>query len=137
VYQTDAEENEGTGFAFACASQGVPWMIVRGISDTPWHPNAYDGVIASDHAAKVVVYVVDHLTGAISPKPATFADLSTETNANAAGYVIAKQAWFTVGPVTKVSYVAADGNTKTLAGPALKALEKEYTYSASTIKPVG
>jgi len=137
VYQTDAEENEGTGFAFACASQGVPWMIVRGISDTPWHPNAYDGVIASDHAAKVAVYVVDHLTGAISPKPATFADLSPETSSKAAGYVIAKQAWFTVGPVTKVSYVAADSKTKTLAGPALKALEKEYTYGASTTKPVG
>lgn len=137
VYQTDAEENEGTGFAFTCASQGVPWMVVRGISDTPWHPNAYDGVIASDHAAKVVVYVVDHLTGTISPKPATFTDLSPETNAKVAGYVVAKQAWFSVGPVTKVSYVAADGKTKTLSGAALKALEKEYTYGASTIKPVG
>jgi adenosylhomocysteine nucleosidase len=112
-------------------------MIVRGISDTPWHPNAYDAVIASDHAAKVVVYVVDHLTGAISPKPATFADLSPETNAKVAGYVVAKQAWFSVDPVTKVSYVTANGKTKTLAGSALKALEKEYTYGASTIKPVG
>ena len=70
-------------------------------------------------------------------KPATFADLSPETSSKAAGYVIAKQAWFTVGPVTKVSYVAADGKTKTLSGAALKALEKEYTYGASTIKPVG
>ena len=35
LYQTDAEENEGSGFAFSNAQLGVPWLIVRGISDTP------------------------------------------------------------------------------------------------------
>jgi adenosylhomocysteine nucleosidase len=133
VYQTDAEENEGTGFAFACAAQGVPWMLIRGISDTPWYPNAYDGVIASDHAAKVAVYVVDHLPATISRQPATFADLSPETNARTAGYVIAKQAWYGIGPVTKVTYVAQNGKTETLAGAALKALEKEYSYRAGKL----
>jgi adenosylhomocysteine nucleosidase len=133
VYQTDAEENEGTGFAFACAAQGVPWMLIRGISDTPWHPNAYDGVIASDHAAKVAIYVVDHLPATISRQPVTFADLSPETNARTAGYVIAQQAWYSIGPVTKVTYVAQNGKTKTLAGAALKALEKEYSYRASKL----
>jgi adenosylhomocysteine nucleosidase len=133
VYQSDAEENEGTGFAFACASQGVPWMLIRGISDTPWHPNAYDGIIASDHAAAVAVYAVEHLSATISPKPATFADLSSETNARVAGYVIAKQAWYKVGPVTKVTYSATNGKTVTLSGAPLKKLEKEYTYGASKI----
>jgi adenosylhomocysteine nucleosidase len=137
VYQSDAEENEGTGFAFACAAEGVPWMLIRGISDTPWHPNAYDGIIASVNAAKVARYVVDHLPATISRTPTTFADLSPETNARTAGYVIANQAWYSIGPVTKVTYVAANGKTKTLSGAALKALEKEYTYGASKIGPIG
>ena len=137
LYQSDAEENEGTGFAFACAAEGVPWMLIRGISDTPWHPNAYDGVIASDHAASVAVWVVEHLGTTISRRAATFADLSPETNARTDGYVIAKQAWYNVGPVSKVTYVASNGKTKTLSGAALKALEKEYTYGASKIGPVG
>jgi len=133
VYQTDAEENEGTGFAFACATQGVPWMLIRGISDTPWHPNAYQGVIASDNAAKVAVYVVDHLAAKISAKPVVFTDLSPETNARTAGYVVAEQAWYSVGPVTKVTYVASNGKTKTLVGAALNKLKQEYSFSASKI----
>jgi adenosylhomocysteine nucleosidase len=137
VYQTDAEENEGTGFAFACAAQGVPWMIIRGISDTPWHPSAYDGIIASEHASNVAVFVVDHLPATLSHQPVTFADLSSETNARTTGYVIATQAWYSVGPVTKVTFVASDGKTKTLSGSALKVLENEYTYGASKIGPVG
>ena len=133
VYQTDAEENEGTGFAFACVAQGVSWMLVRGISDTPWHPDAYDGIIASDHAAKVAIYVVDHLPAMISRQPTILADLSPETNARTAGYVIAQQAWYGIGPVTKVTYVAQNGKTKTLTGAALKALEKEYSFGASKL----
>lgn len=137
LYQTDAEENEGTGFAFACASQGVPWMLIRGISDTPWHPNAYDGIIAADHAAKVAVYVVDHLSTTVNRAPATFADLSPETNARTDGYVIASGAWFSIGPVTKVAYTASNGKGETLSGAAPRLLEKEYTYAASKIGPVG
>jgi len=133
VYQSDAEENEGTGFAFACASQGVPWMLIRGISDTPWHPNAYDGVISSDHAAKVVVYVVEHLPASFSSKSAGYANLSRETNAKTVGYVIAQQAWYRIGTVTKVTFVNVHGKTVTLSGAPLKALEKEYTYGASKI----
>ncbi|MGD1012489.1 MAG: 5'-methylthioadenosine/S-adenosylhomocysteine nucleosidase [Acidimicrobiales bacterium] len=128
VYQSDAEENEGTGFAFACASQGVPWMLVRGISDTPWHPNAFQGVVASVNAAKVTIYVVDHLPDTINPAPAIWSDLSPYTNARKAGYVIAVKAWYKVGPVTKIEYMVSKGKTRTLSGGALAALEKEYTY---------
>jgi len=137
VYQSDAEENEGTGFAFACASQGVPWMLVRGISDTPWHPNAFQGVVASVNAAKVTIYVVDHLPDTINPAPAIWSDLSPYTNARKAGYVIAVKAWYKVGPVTKIEYMVSKGKTRTLSGGALAALEKEYTYGASKIGPVG
>jgi adenosylhomocysteine nucleosidase len=137
VYQTDAEENEGSGFAFACASQGVPWMLVRGISDTPWHPDAYDGVTASRHAAKVAISVVTHLPAEVTRTPVTFGDLSPGTNARAAGYMIAKQAWFSVGPVTKVTFKGANGRTVTLSGPELARLEKEYTYGASHVGSPG
>jgi adenosylhomocysteine nucleosidase len=34
LIQTDAEEDEGVGFAFANAMAGVPWTLARGISDT-------------------------------------------------------------------------------------------------------
>jgi adenosylhomocysteine nucleosidase len=36
LYQTDAEENEGNGFAFTNAQLDVPWLLVRGISDSVW-----------------------------------------------------------------------------------------------------
>jgi adenosylhomocysteine nucleosidase len=47
LYQTDAEENEASGFAFANAQMGVPWLLVRGISDTVLYPNAYDAIVSS------------------------------------------------------------------------------------------
>jgi adenosylhomocysteine nucleosidase len=133
LYQTDAEENEGSGFAFASASQGVPWLLIRGISDTPWHPNAYDGVIASAHAAEVAINEVEHLPAVVAKTPVAFSDLSPETNARTAGYLIASKAWFSVGPVTKVTYKSSTGKTATLSGAALSKLEQEYTYGASRI----
>jgi adenosylhomocysteine nucleosidase len=133
LYQTDAEENEGSGFAFASASQGVPWLLIRGISDTPWHPDAYDGVIASAHAAEVAINEVTHLPAVVAKTPVTFNDLSPETNARTAGYMIADKAWFSVGPVTKVTFKTSTGKTTTLSGAALSRLKQEYTYGASTI----
>ena len=56
LYQNDTEENEGTGFAFANAQLGVPWLLVRGVSDSVWYPDAYDGVLGSQHAAAVLRY---------------------------------------------------------------------------------
>jgi adenosylhomocysteine nucleosidase len=133
LYQSDAEENEGSGFAFACASQGVPWMVIRGISDTPWHPKAYDGIVASDHAARVAVNVVDHLPANVERAPATYSDLSADTNAKTAGYMIANQTWYSVDPVTKVVYTDSSGHKRTLSGAALQKLEEEYTYGASKL----
>jgi adenosylhomocysteine nucleosidase len=131
LFQTDAEENEGSGFAFANAAAGVPWMLVRGISDTPWYPDAYDADLASDRAANVVASMVAHLPVEVSKAPVTMDDLSRLANARQAGYLVASQAYFTVSPVTKVVYDSASGKTVTLTGSGLAKLIKEYAYGAA------
>ncbi|MDA8040527.1 MAG: nucleoside phosphorylase [Actinomycetota bacterium] len=133
LYQTDAEENEGSGFAFMNTQLGVAWLLVRGISDSVWYPNAYDGLLSSKHAAVVVRYLVQHIPAVVSKAPATLADLSRSANAVRAGYLIAKRAYFTVSSVPKVVYVSRSGRTVTLTGTALKKLEQEYTYAAGRI----
>lgn len=130
LFQTDAEENEGSGFAFANAAAGVPWMLVRGISDTPWFPDAYDADLASSRAAAVVGYMVARLPAVVSKTPVTTGDLSSLANARQAGYLVASRAYFTVSPVTKVSY-ARGGATVTLTGSSLRRLTKEYAYGAA------
>jgi len=131
LFQTDAEENEGSGFAFANAAAGVPWMLVRGISDTPWFPNAYDADLASDRAAAVVGYLVAHLPAAVTKAPVTMSTLSGLANARESGYLVAGQAYFNVTPVTKVVFTSAAGKTVTLTGRPLAKLTKEYKYSAA------
>jgi adenosylhomocysteine nucleosidase len=134
LFQTDAEENEGTGFAFANASAGVPWTLVRGISDTPWYPDAYDSKVAAVNAAAVAAHIVATLPAVVPTKAETLQDLSPLANATKAGYLIADQAYFTVSPVTKVAFTGADGTSHTLTGDALAALEDEYTPSAAHLK---
>lgn len=134
LYPTDAEENEASGFAFANSQLGVPWLLVRGISDSVWFPNAYDGVLSSDHAAIVVKYLVEHLPASIGTAPTRLSDLSPISNAVQAGYIVAKRAYFKVKPATKVEYVNSSGKLVTLTGSALAKLQKEYTYAAGAIK---
>jgi adenosylhomocysteine nucleosidase len=133
LYPTDAEENEATGFAFANAQLGVPWLLVRGSSDSVWYPNAYDGIISSDHAATVVKYLVENLAATINKAPTTLSDLSKISNAVQSGYIVATRAYYRVTPVSKVEYVNQDGKSVTLTGAALARLEKEYTYAAGAI----
>jgi adenosylhomocysteine nucleosidase len=135
LYQTDAEENEGTGFAFSNAQLGVPWLVVRGISDTPWHPQAYDIVLGAQRAASVVRHVIGHLPKQVSRTPASIADLSPMANARLAGYLVATKAYFGVGPVPQVEYRDATGRQLTLPGSKLAALQGEYTYDASKLGP--
>ena len=135
LYQTDAEENEGSGFAFSNAQLGVPWLIVRGISDTPWHPQAHDSVLGSQHATGVVRHLVGHLPKQLGRTPATMSDLSTMANARLAGYLVASKAYFGVGPVTRVEYRDASGQPVTMAGSRLAELQDEYTYEASKLSP--
>jgi adenosylhomocysteine nucleosidase len=133
LYPTDAEENEGSGFAFANAQLGVPWLLVRGISDSVWYPNAYDGVVSSDHAAIVVKYLIEHLPATISKAPETLAELSPLANAAQAGYLLADKAYFKVSAASKVVYTDTAGKTVTLKGSALHRLAHEYTYGAGSI----
>jgi adenosylhomocysteine nucleosidase len=125
LYPTDAEENEGVGFAFTNAQLGIPWLLVRGISDSVWYPNAYDGPLASEHAATVVKYIVTHLPRTISKAPETLADLTSQSNARRYGYLVADQAYYRVSPVSKVVV-----NKQAIASAKLKTLDREYSYSA-------
>ncbi len=132
LYETDAEENEGTGFAYASAAQGIPWLVIRGISDTPWWPNSFDGVLASDHAAQVAIHIVENLpSGAVSEAAATFSDLSPASNAAQAGYIVASQADYSVSPVGAVTYTNQQGVTKTIPNFQYGPLGAEYRYPST------
>jgi adenosylhomocysteine nucleosidase len=125
LYPTDAEENEGVGFAFTNAQLGIPWLLVRGISDSVWYPNAYDGPLASEHAATVVKYIVTHLPTKLSLAPETLGDLTPQSNARRYGYLVAAKADYAVTPVTQIVV-----GKRTVSAATLKALDKEYRYSA-------
>ena len=133
LYQTDAEDNEAIGFGFANATTGTPWILVRGISDTPWYPNAYDNILATNRAATVTQYIVTHLPAHLDATPTTIADLSPIANARVAGYLIANQAYYNVTPVTNVTYTDHNGTSHTLSGSSLAALQKEYTPAAGDL----
>ncbi len=133
LYPTDAEENEANGFAFMNSQLGVPWLLVRGISDSVWYPNAYDGILASKHAARVVRYLVEHLPATIDKMPTKLADLWKKANARMYGYIVAKKAFYSVTKVSKVVFRNSSGQRVVLTGPRLQKLESEYTYSAGKI----
>jgi adenosylhomocysteine nucleosidase len=124
LYQTDSEANEGMGFAFANAQAGIPWVIVRGISDSPWDPNTYQGVWANDGAANVTIYMVQHFSTANLYKTATMSTLSPHSNAAIHGYIVANAAYYTISSVTEVQYTAQNGTTITINNPS----GNEYYY---------
>ena len=137
LYQNDTEENEGTGFAFANAQLGVPWLLVRGISDSVWYPNAYDGVLASRHAAQVVRSIVDHAPATIAKAPETLSQLSPQSNASRAGYLIAAKAYYRTSPVSRVVIAGPDGlggKARTLGAKQSAKLKSEYTYAAGRVR---
>jgi adenosylhomocysteine nucleosidase len=124
LYQTDSEANEGMGFAFANAQAGVPWLIVRGISDSPWYPNTYQGVWANDGAANVTIYIVNHFSTVNLHKTATMSTLSPHSNAAIHGYIVANAAYYTISGVTEVQYTAQNGKLVTVTSIN----ETEYEY---------
>ncbi|GGP19627.1 hypothetical protein GCM10007981_04070 [Thermocladium modestius] len=123
LYETDAGENEGSGFAYANSQLGVPWVIIRGISDSPWYPTTYHGVLAADRAAAVTIYVVTHFPSSDLDTPATPSILSPLSNAAMHGYIVAERAYYNVTPVTEVQYMASNGSTVTTTG-----WPGEYSY---------
>jgi adenosylhomocysteine nucleosidase len=124
LYQTDSEANEGMGFAFANAQVGIPWLIVRGISDSPWYPNTYQGTWANVGAANVTMYIVQHFTTTDLYKTATMKTLSPDSNAATHGYIVANAAYYTINGVTEVQYQAQNGTMVTQANPS----GTEYDY---------
>jgi adenosylhomocysteine nucleosidase len=134
LYQSDAEENESSGFAFSSATRGIPWVMVRGISDTPWHPNAYEGVLAAERAARVTIRIATQLPATVARAPVAFGDLSRASNARRAGYLIADEAFFTVSRVSKVSYTDRQGKQRNLSRAALRRLRARYRSGAAQLR---
>jgi adenosylhomocysteine nucleosidase len=124
LYQTDSEANEGMGFAFANAQAGIPWIVVRGISDSPWAPNQYWGVWANVAAANVTMYIVQHFSTTDLYKTAEFKTMSPQANAVLHGYIVAQAAYYTINNATEVQYIAQDGTLQTVMNPN----GNEYNY---------
>jgi adenosylhomocysteine nucleosidase len=131
LYQSDVEENEGSGVAFSAATRGVPWLIVRGISDTPWFPNAYEGTVAARRAARVAIHIATRLPADVKRAAVDLDDLSATANASKAGYLIADEAFFDVGEVTRVTYADQQGAEQKLTGEPLARLREDYRPGAS------
>ncbi|MCK4176286.1 5'-methylthioadenosine/S-adenosylhomocysteine nucleosidase family protein [Aciditerrimonas ferrireducens] len=129
LYQSDAGENEGMGFAYANAQLGVPWLVVRGISDSPWYPNAYQGVLAADRAAAVGVAVIEHLPHHLPRTPTPFSLLWPQSNAARAGYIVASKVQISPSNLpTAVTFTNQSGATVTEPWP----FASEYQFSAGT-----
>lgn len=126
LYQTDAGENEGMGFAFANAQLGVPWVIIRGISDSPWTPSVYHGVLAARRAAQASLYLIAHWPRQNLRPTATLSMLSLHANARMHGYLVADKAYYQFSQVTAVQYANASGHTVTTAPDT-----SEYTHAAA------
>jgi adenosylhomocysteine nucleosidase len=134
LYQSDAGENEGMGFAYANAQLGVPWLVVRGISDSPWYPNAYQGVLAADRAAAVGVAVIEHLPHHLPRTPTPFSLLSPTSNAARAGYIVASKVQISPSNLpTAVTFTNQQGATVTEPWP----FASEYQFSAGTATASG
>jgi len=128
LYETDAGENEGMAVAYTDAQMGVPWVLIRGISDSPWYPAAYQGVLAAERAAAVAVHLIAHFPRDLRRGPATLSVLSAGMNARRAGYLVAARTDVTAAGVSRVTYVDVAGRTVTVAWR----FAREYTYGAGT-----
>ncbi|MDG7045097.1 MAG: nucleoside phosphorylase [Nitrososphaerota archaeon] len=126
LYQTDAGENEGFGFAYANTQLGIPWVVVRGISNSHFVLNVFKGTLAADRAANVTVYIIDHFNmNGMLYQPATFSMLSGNSNAAMHGYIVGDSATYNMTSitVTQVQYTAQNGSVITVTNPNMS----EYT----------
>lgn len=117
LYQTDEEANEEVGFAYANAQAGVPWVAIRGLSDSPWYPSVYIGTLAADRADNVTIYMIDHFSTANLRSFASMSTLSPDSNAAIHGYLIATDAYYNITFPTEVQYIVANGTTITVTSP--------------------
>ena len=131
LFQSDAEENEGSGFAFANAELGVPWIILRGILDRPGTRTL------SDEATTPATPRSSSGTSSSICRPRPPGGLRRcpsyrrqRTRGKPTKWV--EWDFFSVGAVSKVVYTKA-GKTHTLSGAALRRLAAEYTYAAGRL----
>ncbi|MEM0121664.1 MAG: 5'-methylthioadenosine/S-adenosylhomocysteine nucleosidase [Thermoprotei archaeon] len=135
LYESDAGENEGMGFSYVNTHFNIPWLIIRGISDSPWYPNTYQGVWAAQAAANVTVYVVEHFyeAGATLLDKASFADLSPLSNAKAHGYIVADQVYYNGLNVAKIVYTSQNGATTQFTPNEAWIEEYSYTFTPPNV----
>ena len=135
LYETDAGENEGMGLAFVNTHFSIPWLIIRGISDSPWYPNTYEGVYAADAAANVTIYVVEHFSTALPDlhTPASFSDLSPMSNAYFHGYIVASRVYYIGLQPVVIQYTAQNGSTVQYIVGSSWNYEYSYNYIPSSL----
>jgi adenosylhomocysteine nucleosidase len=76
VYHYDAGENEGMGFAYSCVANSLPFIVVRGISDSIFQPNESNAEQASINAANMVSSIISDLRFPIRDKRVSISDLN-------------------------------------------------------------
>jgi|GEM_PF-516356 len=133
LYESDAGENEGMGFAYVNTHFGIPWLIIRGISDSPWYPNTYQGVYAAEAAANVTIYVVEHFSESLPNlySKAGFADLSPMSNAATYGYIVANRVYYNGLNPIEIVYTAQNGSTIQYYPGTSWYYEYSYNYTPS------
>lgn len=86
VYHTDAGENEGIGFAYAAITHEVPFMIIRGISDSVYQQNASSEELGAKNAAELLSKIITKSIFTHLEKRIKIKDLSPESIMKTNGY---------------------------------------------------
>lgn len=85
VYHVDAGENEGIGFAYAAISLKIPFLIIRGISDSVYQPTESNDALGAKKASETLSKIVSK--SSLSPKKrTTLKDLSPISYIKSNGY---------------------------------------------------
>ncbi|MEM3498055.1 MAG: 5'-methylthioadenosine/S-adenosylhomocysteine nucleosidase [Conexivisphaerales archaeon] len=133
LYESDAGENEGMGFAYVNTHFGIPWLVIRGISDSPWYPSTYEGVYAADAAANVTIYVIEHFSTTLPNLYTTtsFSELSPMSNAYAHGYIVANKVYYNGLQPVMIQYTSQNGSTmQYIVGSSWN---NEYSYNYTPV----
>lgn len=93
LYQADTADNEGIGFAYACESYKLPFLMIRGISDDALDPSAVGSETAGAKAAATVLQkVVENFDFNFPKTRVTLNDLSPTSLASQKGYIFNENA---------------------------------------------
>ena len=76
VYHADVGEDEGIGFAYVSETFDIPFIIIRGISDSVYQPNSGSESIGAQAAANVLKKMLCDITFNFSLERITINDLN-------------------------------------------------------------